>query len=375
MVSFSIVVNLSAYADDCPTCRIVGAAEPKLPSRWSLPIKGVGQETDSWCWACSTQMVMGYFGKHVSQGEMANLGIGLNDCTKVPVPAHCLYGFWGVPILDHFSYTYEYTHGPLSPDEIKHQIYVRRKPIMSGWKWTGDGAHYFVIKGYAEVQGVLMLEIADPAPPAHTDPNSPAGGAHYYCSYDKWVSDDGHKFMDAIYNIEKPANTPANLLRNGDFELGPDVEKFASLDKDSTAIPDWTVTRAQIDYVIAPWKPAHGARSIDLHGSPGYGGIRQSFKTTKGHRYRLTFSMAGAPQSVSGEGGVKSLAVSAAGKQQNFSFDTAGKSSANMGWADKEWEFDATDAMTTLEFHTLENRDPSNGPTIDHARVVSVPKK
>lgn len=299
-------------------CTTVGAAEPKLPAHWSLPLKGAGQETDSWCWACSTQMVMGYFGTHVFQGEMANLGIGLKDCSKSPVPAHCLYGFWGVPILDHFRFTYEYTHGPLSPDEIKYQIYVRRKPIISGWKWTGDGAHYNVIKGYAQLPGTLMLEIVDPSPPARTDPSNPAGGCHYFCSYDKWVSDDGHKFMDAIYDIERPGNIAANLLRNGDFELGPDVEQFESLDKDSTAIPDWTVTRAQVDYVITLWKPAHGARSIDLHGSPGYGGIRQTFKTKKGQRYRLTFSMAGTPKSVAGEGGVKSLAVSAAGKQQQF---------------------------------------------------------
>ena len=321
------------------------------------------------------QMVMGFFGTHISQGEMANIGIGLKDCTKSPQPAQCLYGFWPVPILDHFHYTYEYTHGPLSPDEIKQQIYVRRKPIIAGVKWTGDGSHYNVINGYAEIQGVLMLEIVDPSPPARTDPHDPAGGSHYFCSYDKWVSDDSHKFMDAIYNIERPGNVVANLLRNGDFELGPDVEQFASLDMGSTAIPDWTVTRAQIDYIIAPWKPAHGARSIDLHGSPGYGGIQQTFKTKKGQRYRLTFSMSGTPKSVSGEGGVKSLAVSAAGKQQEFSFDTTGKSAADMGWAEKEWEFDATDAETTLEFYTIETRDPSCGPTVDHARVVVVPKK
>jgi choice-of-anchor C domain-containing protein len=350
------------------------AAEPKLPARWSLAIKGYGQETDFWCWAASTQMVLNHFGTHTTQGELANLGIGLKDCTRSPVPAPCLYGFWGVPILDHFHYTYEYTHGPLSPDEIKQQIYVRRKPIMSGWKWTGDGAHQFVINGYAEIQGVLMLEIVDPAPPARTDPNDPAGGSHYFCSYDKWVSDDGHKFMDAIYNIERPANTPANLLRNGDFELGPDVDQLASLDKDSAAIPDWTVTRAQIDYIVAHWKPAHGARSIDLHGSPGYGGIAQTFKTKKGQRYRLTFSMAGTPKSISGEGGVKRLAVSAAGRQQEFRFDTNGKSAADMGWKDQEWEFDATDAETMLEFYTLENSDPRCGPTVDHARVVAVSK-
>src|SRR5262249_26366804 len=109
---------------------------------------------------------------------------------------------------------------------------------------------------------------------------------------------------------------PVHLLVNGSFEEGPDAKHFISLDKGSTQIKGWTVTRGQIDYVGTFWKAAHGGRSIDLHGSPGFGGIQQTFATTKGQRYRVTFSLAGTPQR-----GVKRMAVRAAGKKAEFRCD------------------------------------------------------
>src|SRR6516162_5240865 len=100
---------------------------------------------------------------------------------------------------------------------------------------------------------------------------------------------------------------PVNLLLNGSFEEGPEAGQFKPLDKGSTAIKGWTVTRGQIDYVGSYWKAAHGQRSIDLHGSPGYGGVAQTFATSKGQRYRVTFSLAGTPGT-----GEKKMGVQAA---------------------------------------------------------------
>ena len=70
-----------------------------------------------------------------------------------------------------------------------------------------------------------------------------------------------------------------NLIVNGSFEEGPDVESVVPLDEGSTAIKGWTVTRGQIDYIGTFWKAADGKRSIDLHGSPVYGGLKQKFAT------------------------------------------------------------------------------------------------
>src|SRR5262245_49054014 len=123
-----------------------------------------------------------------------------------------------------------------------------------------------------------------------------------------------------------------NLIVNGSFEMGPEAGEFKPLDKDSTEIKGWKVTRAQIDYIGSYWQHAQGEHSLDLHGSPGIGGVAQTFKTKKGTKYRVTFSLAGNP-----EGGVakKKLGVSAAGKKEEFEFDTTGKSKSEMGWVKK----------------------------------------
>ena len=74
------------------------------------------------------------------------------------------------------------------------------------------------------------------------------------------------------------AEKALNLIVNGSFEEGPDVESFLALDKDSTDLKGWTVTRGQIDYIGTHWISGDGKQSLDLHGSPGFGGVKQMFK-------------------------------------------------------------------------------------------------
>src|SRR5947207_4543188 len=100
----------------------------------------------------------------------------------------------------------------------------------------------------------------------------------------------------AAADDKKAEKTADNLLVNGGFEIGPDVDGFKPLDKDSTDIKGWTVTRAQIDYIGNYWQHAKGEHSLDLHGSPGIGGIQQTFKTKKGQKYRVSFALAGNPE-------------------------------------------------------------------------------
>jgi choice-of-anchor C domain-containing protein len=165
-----------------------------------------------------------------------------------------------------------------------------------------------------------------------------------------------------------------NLLVNASFEKGPEVNTYQPMDKGSSDVKGWKVTRGQIDYLGSYMKAAEGVRSIDLHGSPGYGGIEQTFHTKPGTRYRVTFSMAGTPASVSGNGGVKRLAAGAAREKEVFSFDTTGKKAADLGWETKTWHFVADADKTTLEFYTVEQSDPNCGPLLDKIRVVAVPE-
>lgn len=164
---------------------------------------------------------------------------------------------------------------------------------------------------------------------------------------------------------------PENLIVNGSFEEGPKVSSHLPLDVGSTEIPGWVVTRGQIDLIGTHWKSADGLRSIDLHGSPGFGGIAQTFPTKKGRSYRVTFWLAGTPAALSGPGGVKRVAVRAADRSAAFSFDTTGKTGVDMGWIPVTWEFVAIADKTTLEFHTLETVAPFHGPGLDNVSVFA----
>jgi choice-of-anchor C domain-containing protein len=162
---------------------------------------------------------------------------------------------------------------------------------------------------------------------------------------------------------------PPNLLVNGSFEDGPDgLGNFQTYGAGDKAIKGWEVTRASIDLVGNHWPAAHGQRSLDLHGSPGLGGIKQTFATKPDTRYKVTFWMAGNP-----EGTVprKRMGVSAAGASEEFEFDTAGKTVKALGWAKKSWTFTAKDKETTLEFYTVMKEDEACGPALDDVAVTA----
>jgi choice-of-anchor C domain-containing protein len=167
-----------------------------------------------------------------------------------------------------------------------------------------------------------------------------------------------------------PGEEPGkNLLVNGSFEEGPDVDDFKPLDEDSAEIKGWVVTRGQIDYITTHWQHADGKRSLDLGGSPGFGGVKQTFATRKGQKYRVTFSLAGNPGGTVAE---KRLGVKAGEAKEFFTFDTTGKTVQDMGWVQKTWEFTATGAETTLELFNAMTEDPFAGPALDNVSVVAV---
>jgi len=186
---------------------------------------------------------------------------------------------------------------------------------------------------------------------------------------------DGRKGAARIFR------TARNLLVNGDFESGPDIRMACfPLNPGSTAITGWTVTRGQIDYQDGMWQSSD-RRVVDLDGSPGFGGIAQTFQTVPGQSYRVTFDMAGdlggAPQikrmrvEAAGQSAeftfdIKRMPVQAAGQSAEFTFDAAGRSRENMGWVTRTWQFTATERQTTIEFFSLDAVGRLAGPVIDN---------
>jgi choice-of-anchor C domain-containing protein len=191
------------------------------------------------------------------------------------------------------------------------------------------------------------------------------------------IANDLNQVIDQLIKdkvLPPPPKPKRNLLVNGSFEEGPSIRVFQPLDPGSTVIKGWTVTRGQIDLQNAhpAAVAADGKRTIDLHGTPGYGGIEQTFRTIKGKYYRLTFAMAGNPGTATT---VKRMAVSITGrigtegKIREFRFDTTSKTLDAPGWVEFAWGFEAPDDETVLEFYTLMKVDPYVGPMLDHVRV------
>jgi RNA polymerase sigma factor (sigma-70 family) len=163
-----------------------------------------------------------------------------------------------------------------------------------------------------------------------------------------------------------------NLLVNGSFEEGPETAldgvHCVGLDAGSKAMRGWEVTKGIVaisDFTY--WQPAHGKRSLGLTRGPDGASLRQSFKTRKGNKYRVTFSLGGDPHGGPVE---MKLRVRAAGKSAEFAFDKTGKNRVEMGWVRKTWEFTADADETALEFTSM--TEGIFGVALDDIVVVAV---
>jgi choice-of-anchor C domain-containing protein len=163
--------------------------------------------------------------------------------------------------------------------------------------------------------------------------------------------------------VSAELHDPLNLVANCSFETAG-VDSGVRLPAGSDAIAEWLVLGDGIDYRGAYWQPAEGRRSLDLNAAEA-GAVRTSIITSPGVRYQVTFAMAGHPL---GGPAVKTLRVSAAGQSKDFSFDTTGKSTTNMGWTTKSFIFTANGTLALLTFESLTSG--SFGPALDNVRVV-----
>ncbi len=150
----------------------------------------------------------------------------------------------------------------------------------------------------------------------------------------------------------------ANLIVNGSFESGLSGG-YAELSGGSTAITGWTTTQSGVEWFQpAVYGPglggaADGLAAIDLANYVYVGGgIEQTFATTAGQTYNLSF--AGGNVVYAGRDGTGLIDVLLDGSMvQSFA---TGTSSTYMTWQNFGLSFTATGATTTLEFQN--NQDP-----------------
>ncbi|MFJ9611473.1 choice-of-anchor C family protein [Kitasatospora sp. NPDC101176] len=130
-------------------------------------------------------------------------------------------------------------------------------------------------------------------------------------------------------------------------------------------IGPWKVTAGSVDLIGAGfWQAAEGDQSLDLNGS-GSGTIAQSFTTTPGTTYSVTYALAGNP-----EGGVAlrtGRALIDGQDFQDFSFDVTGRTRAAMGYVGRQFTFVAQGTSTTLSF--VSTVGGAYGPVLDDVQV------
>ena len=158
------------------------------------------------------------------------------------------------------------------------------------------------------------------------------------------------------------ASSGADMLTNGGFESGAPVPPtgILAVAPGSPALTGWTVLNGAINVVSNDyWQCLSGVRSVELS-STGPGAIRQSFASTSGGVYRLTFSMSGEPFSTPT---IKHLRVQAGGTTQDFTFDVTPAWHWDMKWTQHTLDFAAPGPLTTVTLTSMDG-GPA-GPALD----------
>lgn len=154
----------------------------------------------------------------------------------------------------------------------------------------------------------------------------------------------------AMVAVLASAGAFAAPFQNGSFEVGGPACNQFNIPAGSNFTPGWTVSVGNIDWESSPacgWTPSNGSFSLDLVGAVGIGGVSQTFNTTPGVTYTVSFDMAG---NFGGPPTVKPLTVTVDGVTQSYTFDTTGHNGANMGWTTHTFTFVATSTSATINF-------------------------
>ncbi|KAM0877950.1 hypothetical protein ACQ4PT_035149 [Festuca glaucescens] len=185
----------------------------------------------------------------------------------------------------------------------------------------------------------------------------------------------------AIKTLQPPHRTKGNLLRNGDFELGPYI--FPStpwgvmvppiLEDVHSPLPGWMIMSDTkvVKYVDAPHHAVpHGERAVELVAGRECA-LLQEVVTVPGWSYRLSFSVGDAANGCKGSLAVEAYAARERLKVPYESLGTGGSKPAVL-------EFTAIANMTRVVFQSSDHLMTSNatlcGPVLDDALLVGVRK-
>lgn len=184
-----------------------------------------------------------------------------------------------------------------------------------------------------------------------------------------------------------PLAAHANLIADGDFSQ-PSLSSGFVTYTSGQSFAGWTVIDGvnqsagggSIDVVSNSLfaAPPNGGQAADLDGSASEGGLTQSFATTNGSTYAVSFYLsgnpAGGPDVPNGGPTLKQVEVTIDGVAQSYGYDVVaeGNTLANMLYLLEGFDFTADSATTTLSFASLDSGDSSYGPVIADVAVDAV---
>jgi choice-of-anchor C domain-containing protein len=135
----------------------------------------------------------------------------------------------------------------------------------------------------------------------------------------------------------------------------------------------WKVTAGDVDLIGAGfWQAAEGRQSLDLEGGVA-GTIERSFDTAIGVCYAVDYAVAGnvdgPPATKTGYARVTQglLSLPLRPLRRDFSFDTTGRTRADMGYVRKSLHFRSLASKATLTF--AGTTGSGYGPVIDDVSV------
>lgn len=208
-----------ALAALCTSIAVPSTASSPVYGIAHLPVPLFGQQTNSWCWAASGEMVMKYFGVTVLQTTQATYQFGSKyglNCASNPIPQPCISG--GQVEIGHYGFTYDQLGGNswLSPSQIEDQIYTRAEPWIINPNDSNFG-HVLVAVGFINLGDIVpnlsFVGINDPWPAVASydsqgRPTGPVNGDFYWEPFDAYADGvwEGTQHTEGwdLYDIKPP---------------------------------------------------------------------------------------------------------------------------------------------------------------------------
>ena len=176
---------------------VLAACTCNPPVASTLDVALHPQQTNMWCWAASGQMVMEFLGHGVDQPTQANNRFGRSDCANNPTPSACIDGGW--PEFDKYGFTFNTTSdAALTWEQVREQIYCKKKPFAFSWHWNNGGGHMMAAIGYVTIASVNYVVVNDPWPPPSS---GVAGGDQSVKTYAAYVSGNGYTHWNDYYDV------------------------------------------------------------------------------------------------------------------------------------------------------------------------------